>query len=207
MRRRLFMVASIVAMLICLAVCAMWARSYRVEDYCTRVDVLDTNRQVKRLTTFCSRMGGVAVCGDWTAFRERGAASHHGPTIEWIHDDDFVDGYPTVGPGDGKIGVLQRFWNRLGFYGSAGKEKHPARILVDHQYHLNDRKWFRVTVPYWFLAALFGALPVCATVTEIRRRRSRKSGCCRRCGYDLRASAGRCPECGTPLPRESRQQL
>ena len=33
-----------------------------------------------------------------------------------------------------------------------------------------------------------------------RRRKRLANGLCLRCGYDLRASAARCPECGTPVP-------
>src|SRR5687768_510293 len=53
-------------------------------------------------------------------------------------------------------------------------------------------------VPYWFLCA-------CAAMTLFvswRRRRGarRRPRTCARCGYDLRGSRERCPECGTAIP-------
>ena len=53
--------------------------------------------------------------------------------------------------------------------------------------------------PHWSAVAVFGAWPAIA-VWRWRRRRGRvAAGCCRVCGYDLRASVRRCPECGTAL--------
>ncbi len=36
-------------------------------------------------------------------------------------------------------------------------------------------------------------------VSDHRRAARAKVGLCRRCGYDLRATPERCPECGTPV--------
>ena len=55
-----------------------------------------------------------------------------------------------------------------------------------------------VAVPYWaLLAAALTPAGVVAGVWSRRRRRRVRAGHCRRCGYDLRASPERCPECGS----------
>ena len=57
-------------------------------------------------------------------------------------------------------------------------------------------------VPYWFLVCATGAasapwLYFCQR--RLRRVRAVKRGRCPTCGYDLRASKDRCPECATPI--------
>ena len=58
-------------------------------------------------------------------------------------------------------------------------------------------------VPHGLLAAALGAAPAVAArhLWLARRRRRRIAGrLCAACGYDVRASAARCPECGTMSP-------
>jgi hypothetical protein len=58
-----------------------------------------------------------------------------------------------------------------------------------------------LSVRYWAITLLvtLAASPVWLVVARrwFRRARSRRAGFCRHCGYDLRASPERCPECGT----------
>ena len=55
-----------------------------------------------------------------------------------------------------------------------------------------------LNVPYWALAAVTIVLPIWWAIRKARRRRAGCEMRCARCGYDLRGTPDRCPECGTP---------
>lgn len=59
-----------------------------------------------------------------------------------------------------------------------------------------------LTVPFWFLVMLAAGAVTAWVVPSLRRCWRRFAGCCVKCGYDLRATPSRCPECGTD-PQQS----
>lgn len=71
-----------------------------------------------------------------------------------------------------------------------------------HELYINDD----VAVPYWSLVVTMGMPPLYSAAKWWRaRRRAKRPGVfCQKCGYDLRASPTRCPECGWHPNPESR---
>ena len=55
-------------------------------------------------------------------------------------------------------------------------------------------------IPYWFLIPLSAILPILWLRYHRQQRFRAKEGHCLKCGYDLRESKDKCPECGAPIP-------
>jgi hypothetical protein len=51
--------------------------------------------------------------------------------------------------------------------------------------------------PHWFLMVATTIIPLVRPFERLKKHRRIARGCCLRCGYDLRATPDRCPECGT----------
>jgi hypothetical protein len=64
-----------------------------------------------------------------------------------------------------------------------------------------QRVWI-VHLPDWAIALIGAVLPALYVRRLYRHHRSRQAGRCSGCGYDLRASPDRCPECGLAVMSE-----
>src|SRR2546423_848133 len=86
----------------------------------------------------------------------------------------------SSGPGDKDV-----MWERGGFAWYSRREASTGRV------HL------LLVAPFWSIAAALAVLPLAWTIRRSRRRGHSGGTLCANCGYDLRATPERCPECGT----------
>jgi hypothetical protein len=85
-------------------------------------------------------------------------------------------------------------WSLLGHFAISDSPTLTGTVRA-WQYH-------GVQLPHWFVALglLLGGTPFFRTVRRAAQRKSRiHNNRCITCGYDLRATPDRCPECGTPI--------
>ena len=81
---------------------------------------------------------------------------------------------------------------RLGLDWEFGKVREGGRANGEYW---SNRDVF-LCVPYWALVLVPGAAGWLIGRRPRRRRRRLRRGLCAACGYDVRATPGRCPECG-----------
>ncbi len=81
----------------------------------------------------------------------------------------------------------------------------PLGFSVDDSYSgipkKGDLRVVGLTIPFWACMAVSAILPAYSLLKTRGRQRRRKLGLCALCGYDLRATSYRCPECGTVTPK------
>ncbi len=107
-----------------------------------------------------------------------------------VHLESWHRVYPFLGPF--RISNLRVYWREY-LLPSAGSETMQYRFITGASGPIQIPIW-RVCLPLYFLfiPAIWQMIGY-----GLRRRRNRfRVGVCPRCGYDLRASPDRCPECG-----------
>jgi hypothetical protein len=197
-RRRLFNLAAVVALGLSLtmtaAIIVQWVRSTRGGELIAR----NTIRADAHSMTIINRRA-LSTPGtldlDWSeettsGWATVGTKSH----VTWVHNRSDGDlGHLGRPAGDAPAWLV-----RLGLNWSAGGSTAPRQ----------QQRFFWVQMQYSFLLAAaiaMSSVPTIALWQVVRRRRRRLHGLCPACGYDLRASPDRCPECGTeakPQPAE-----
>jgi 4-amino-4-deoxy-L-arabinose transferase-like glycosyltransferase len=191
-RRRLLDFLTVLSLLLCVAVAALWVRSYRVGD----------------LLSHITHTG--------SGFRERSLVSTRGRFGWHYNDEQYVGenasrGWASDQYGVGREGLSRGTmspwrmspWETLGFYASNTSDTHRPMDPRTREVYTRTAVRQILNVPYYLPALLTAALPAWWAMSwqRFRRRRRLALGLCPHCGYDLRASPGRCPECGTPATR------
>ena len=75
--------------------------------------------------------------------------------------------------------------------------------LQSWDFKKSDPVLWSVAVPMWLPTVLLAGLPLRSLFRVVRAWRPRNAGLCSACGYDLRASPDRCPECGEQKTRNA----
>ncbi|HEV2293654.1 MAG TPA: hypothetical protein VGR35_07350 [Tepidisphaeraceae bacterium] len=159
--------SAVVSLLLCVAACVLWVRSYWLWE---GVAYQTTSG---RLCTVTSRLGALSfdVTDGWPAGQFKPLELHSDPVL--------VAGLSS--PSE---------WHLLGF----GVDRHAQMVGVGDW--TGPSSGTSIIVPYWLVSLLAMISALVMSFPLLIRRHRRRLGLCAACGYDLRGTPDRCPECG-----------
>jgi hypothetical protein len=184
MKRRLFNLAAAVSVVLCVATVTLWVRGRgRVDSVAYRF--FDDDGQSVGSAEFRLGVGKIALTFMlWSEVREALDARYRGFSFDSI-----------IVPPQSLTSTPRNLAERLGFTFFHRAEASATQKSPRRRFSL-----YVIVVPAWGLVLITAILPIVHTIRFVRDRGHRRSGLCRVCGYDLRESPDRCPECGTPRP-------
>ena len=180
-RRRLFVMLSACSLFLCVMLGALWIRSY----FCADGVGYGPAGPPAHNDTFrnCSSIAGALLFTSCRYVR---------PSLPQESSKHSNWSWAFGGPKQNVFETLSGFMSHhyfLGFhYGSTEVKGIERRWLFSV-----------VAIPYWSLVVVTGILPLRSWLLirgRWRREKRRRLGLCEQCGYDLRGTPDRCPECG-----------
>jgi hypothetical protein len=122
----------------------------------------------------------------------------HGTVIFGVADRpaEFFDHRGSWFPGPRAVGGVM-WYCFIGDRISTGWDFGGVRYEELSDPAFTDEVAWAYAIPYWPLIILTAVLPAIRLCARSRESKMRASGLCSSCGYDLRATPERCPECGT----------
>jgi hypothetical protein len=174
MLRRLFTLLSVLSLAVCVAMCVLWVHSH------WRVDSLTVMSPKLRPSPTVAVYHIVSADGKLWVIRS------------WVGDDGSLQPHVNLWSADRALSTYLICMFPQNLYWRSAKSQSP--ILWNYNPFPDTSG---IVMSDLAIALLAFTFPL-ACLFEIRRRHARKrSGPCPACGYDLRATPDRCPECGT----------
>jgi len=190
-KRHLFNVLAAISLLLCVATACLWLRSFWHEDAaCYRthnairvIAVSQPGRvwfeKIHEVSIWAPSPTTNWGAGFWVYSVPHQSSDDAWQWEKWYSNDDYI-------------------FRRWGFRVVRGDRLTPVPSPDPEIFGTCD--FFpaaAVALPYWFVVPLAAVLPAIAVRRHLRSRHSPQAGHCQLCGYDLRATPWRCPECGT----------
>jgi hypothetical protein len=175
MRQKLFALASVLSLLLCLATLVLLVRSYKVgaavslcvsspEQYCQYGIMSESGSFWIGNYRDWKEPSSLPITRDWHYTRWEASRDNWRELASWQ-------------------------WLGFGYVPVLGTNLDGGSLVV----------------PIWLPTLLLSMLPVIFPRSYLRSRSRRLLGLCTHCGYDLRATSDRCPECGMPVRGEEKE--
>jgi hypothetical protein len=194
MKRRLFKLAAVVSLLLCLGAIAAWVDSY----WEFRVGWIEVGKIAVSVVSDHGNITFTAVRFRESASPGRGSLRPVFKGVNLSEDSDYGTGMRAI-LGDSALGISmhtpENTWH--GFAIEHGSGSLPGLRQVRFDAANPDYRVLYISAPPWILVLITSALPAGWLVGRWKRRRRVVGSHCEKCGYDLRATPDRCPECGT----------